>query len=99
MTKRTNWKKHIADWERSGQSQRAFCAKRDLALSTFQWWRGKLRRSEGRPLTAAQFLPLALNAAPNAAAVIEVELRSKTRVRLEGEAALRALDSVVARIR
>lgn len=98
MTKGAVWTKHIGEWGRSGQTQRAFCAKRGLALSTFQWWRGKLRRAERRE-PAAPFLPLALNASPGAVPVIEVELRSKTRLRLEGEAALRALDSVVARIR
>jgi hypothetical protein len=91
------WKKRIAEWERSGQSQRVFCSERDLALSTFQWWRTKLRRAQAQE-AAASFLPLAFNSAAPAA-VIDVELRSKTRVRLEGEAALRALDAVVARIR
>lgn len=98
MTKRAVWTKHIGEWQRSGQTQRAFCARRGLPLSTFQWWRGKLRRIEQQDSKAA-FLPLALNATPGNGAVIEVELRSKTRLRLEGEAALRALDSVVARIR
>ena len=97
MTKQANWKTRIGEWERSGQTQQAFCANRGLAVSTFQWWRAKLRRSE--PVLGASFLPLAMNAAPSSAAVIEVELRSKTRLRLEGEAALRALDAVVARIR
>jgi hypothetical protein len=98
MTKRTGWEKRIGAWERSGQSQRVFCAKRGLALSTFQWWRAKLRRAKA-PASSAPFLPLALGTTPSAGASIEVELRSKTRLRLEGEAALRALESVVARIR
>jgi len=97
MTKRALWKKRMGQWERSGQSQREFCAKRGVALSSFQWWRAKLRRAEAAQ--AMPFVPLALSATPAAAAAIEVELRSKTRLRLEGEAALRALDSVVARIR
>lgn len=98
MMKRAVWAKHMGEWQRSGQTQRAYCAKRGLALSTFQWWRGKLRRVEQQDSEVA-FLPLALNAAPSNVAVIEVELRSKTRLRLEGEAALRALGAVVARIR
>jgi hypothetical protein len=97
MTKQAYWKKRVGQWERSGQSQRGFCAKRGLALSTFQWWRAKLRRAEAQ--ASATFVPLTLSAAPTAAAAIEVELRSKTRLRLEGEAALRALETVVARIR
>ena len=101
MTKRAYWKKRIGQWERSGQSQRAFCASRTLALSTFQWWRRKLRRSADRQATPA-FLALDLSARTGTGAglaVIDIELRSRTRVRLEGEAALRAVDAVVARIR
>jgi len=98
MTKRAYWKKRIGQWERSGRSQREFCAKRGLALSTFQWWRTKLLRAEAQR-AVTPFVPVALSPAPAAAAAIEVELRSKTRLRLEGEAALRALDALVARIR
>jgi hypothetical protein len=98
MTKRTVWEKRIDAWEHSGQSQRVFCAKRGLALSTFQWWRAKLRQGKVAS-SSAPFLPLALATAPSGGASIEVELRSKTRLRLEGEAALRSLDSLLAKIR
>ena len=97
MTKKRYWERRIEAWQRSGLSQREFCAKRGLALSTFQWWRAKLRRAEATG-TVAPFVPLTLSA-PAPAAAIEVELRSKTRLRLEGEAALRALETVVTRIR
>ena len=97
--RRERWVKHVADWQRSGQSQREFCAARRLALSSFQWWRRRLRDG-GAAEPATGFLPIALGAEQaTVGAVIEVELRSRTRVRLEGEAALRALDRVVARIR
>jgi len=97
--RRARWAKHVADWQRSGQSQREFCAERRLALSSFRWWRARLRRA-GAPKAATGFLPFALGAEQAATgAVIEVELRSRTRLRLEGEAALRALDRLVARIR
>lgn len=95
MTKQAYWKERIEQWERSGLSQRKFCEERKLAVSTFQWWRSKLRRGESES-SAPSFLPLALSAST---ASIEVELRSKTRLRLEGEAALRALDRLIARIR
>jgi len=32
------WGQRIAEWKRSGQSQKAFCAERSLVLSTFPWW-------------------------------------------------------------
>lgn len=99
MTKQGRWAKLVGDWERSGHSQREFCRRRRLALSTFQWWRRKLHDAPVAEGTA-RFLPLEL-AAPAAApvAVIEVELRSRTRLRLEGEAALRAVAMLVERIR
>ena len=97
--RRSRWTKHLGDWARSGQTQQAFCAERSLALSSFRWWRARLRRSEGAK-ASVPFLPIALGADQSASApVIEIELRSRTRLRLEGEAALRAVDRLVARIR
>lgn len=32
----------MAGWERSGKSQRTYCAEQGLALSSFQWWRRNL---------------------------------------------------------
>lgn len=97
--KRARWLKHVGEWERSGQTQRVFCAEHGLALSSFQWWRTRLSRAK-RVKVSASFLPITLGADRSAGgAVIEIELRSRTRVRLEGEAALRAVDRLVARIR
>lgn len=36
------WSKILARFERGGQSQREFCEREGLALSTLQWWRRKL---------------------------------------------------------
>jgi hypothetical protein len=92
--KRTCWGKRIAEWERSGQTQRAFCAQRDLALSTFQWWRMRGKRREAIKV-ATPFLPIPMGAMN----VVEVELRSRTRMRFEGEAALQAVAQLVARVK
>ena len=92
--KRAYWGKRIAEWERSGQTQRAFCAQRDLALSTFQWWRMRGKRREAKK-SATPFLPIAMGAMN----VVEVELRSRTRMRFEGEAALQAVAQLVARVK
>ena len=92
--KRAYWGKRIAEWERSGQTQRAFCAQRDLALSTFQWWRMRGKRREAMKV-ATPFLPIAMGAMN----VVEVELRSRTRMRFEGEAALQAVAQLVARVK
>jgi hypothetical protein len=97
--KRAYWKQRITEWARSGQSQRVFCNERGLVLSTFQWWRAKLRATESQD-SAARFLPLALEAArAGGGAAIEIELRSRTRMRFEGEAALQAVAQLVARVK
>lgn len=92
--KRAYWGRRITEWQRSGQSQKAFCAERGLVLSTFLWWRGQAKRREAaKPVTP--FLPIAVNAA----SVVEVELRSRTRIRFEGEAALQAVAQLTARVK
>jgi len=93
--KQAYWDKRIGQWRESGLSQRVFCETQGLALSTFQWWRKRLADSRGGQ---ARFLPLALEAPAGAAAVVQVELKSGTRLRLEGEAALRAVDALVRRV-
>lgn len=91
--KRASWVKRIAEWECSGQSQRAFCTERGLVLSTFQWWRAQIKREPAKTMTP--FLPIALHAV----SVVEVELRSRTRIRFEGEAALQAVAQLTARVK
>lgn len=93
-TKRAYWGQRIAEWERSGQSQKAFCAKHGLVLSTFQWWCAQRKRRKAVK-SAASFLPIAMHAA----SVVEVELRSRTRIRFEGEAALQAVAQLAARVK
>lgn len=91
--KRRLWEKRIAEWKRSGQSQKVFCAQQGLALSTFRWWRAQ---SKGRAAVQASpaFLPIAMGVS-----AVEIELRSRTRMRFEGEAALRAVEHLVARVK
>ena len=98
--KRADWDKRITEWKHSGQSQRAFCAQRELALSTFQWWRAREKRREATK-SAPAFLPIAMGAigAMGTSSVVEVVLRSRTRMRFEGEAALQAVARLVARVK
>ena len=95
---RSRWAKRIAQWAGSGQTQKAYCAKRGWALSTFQWWRARAKRAAAETAPVS-FLPLTLAAAPKEAAAVEVELSSKTRIRFEGALAERATDRLLARIR
>ena len=93
-TKRAYWGQRISEWEQSGQSQKVFCLERGLVLSTFQWWCAqRKRRAVAKPVSP--FLPIAMHAA----SVVEVELRSRTRIRFEGEAALQAVAQLTARVK
>lgn len=93
--KNSVWEHRIAKWKRSGRTQREFCREQRIALSTFQWWRARLKRAV--PLAPASFLPLALDSAD--AGVVEVTLRSSTRVRVQGPPATRLVDALIARLR
>lgn len=84
-TKRLLWAKRIAQWRGSGRTQREFCAKYGLAVSTFQWWRRRLTAPVARPEAArASFVPLPATPPQSPASVVEVSLRSGTRLRFEG---------------
>jgi len=98
--KRALWSSRVAQWKGSGLSQREFCANHGLALSTFQWWRRRLADA-GQRTSGAVFLPLPMNPQPVASStsLVEVELRSGTRLRFEGEAAQLATHSLVRRVR
>ncbi len=38
----TFWRKQLEAWRTSGQAQQAFCKRRSLSYSQFQYWRRKL---------------------------------------------------------
>jgi hypothetical protein len=101
QTKRALWSRRIEQWSRSGKTQRAFCAQHSIALSTFQWWRARLgtgKLSIGG--TQSLFVPLRVTDEPAAVTgVVEVELRSGTRLRFEGEAVRLALNRLLAKVR
>ena len=46
---REEWKCLVRKWESSSETAREFCARHDLKLSTFQWWRWRLRDALGPP--------------------------------------------------
>jgi len=98
-TKSALWAKRIEQWRDSGHSQREFCARQGWPLSSFQWWRARLKRAEASRAQSL-FVPLVLDGGQSGAiSVIEVQLRSGTRVRFEGEAARAAVAALVSRVR
>ena len=46
---REEWKRLVREWESSSERAREFCARHDLKLSTFQWWRWRLGSAAGPP--------------------------------------------------
>lgn len=94
--RRARWAKRITQWEASGETQKAFCVRRGWPLSTFQWHRAQSKATRPGGAATVPFLPLTL--AP-AAAAVEVELSSRTRIRFEGALAERATERLLARIR
>ena len=91
------WGRRIGEWQCSGQSQRVFCARHGLALSTFQWWRMRLRRTTlGAP--ASGFVPLPLIEPARAAVQIELRVQGRAFAWKEN-AAIRALDALLGRVK
>jgi hypothetical protein len=101
QAKRALWLRRVEQWKRSGKTQREFCAQHSIALATFQWWRARLRVGKvSRAQAQSLFVPLRVADEPVAVAgLIEVELRSGTRLRFQGEAARGALDRLLAKVR
>lgn len=52
------WRETIRCWKESGKSQAAFCRERAIALSTFGYWRRRLKRNES---VKPRFYPLVVS--------------------------------------
>jgi transposase len=75
------WTKHTEGWRSSGLSQRAYCAREGIAVSTLQLW---LRRERAKGIEAPRFVPITVEA-PAVAQYdepLEVVLLSGRRLRL-----------------
>lgn len=46
INKRVSWQQPV-DWSKSGLSQKAYCSRKDLRVSTFSYWHKQLSSSEG----------------------------------------------------
>ena len=54
-TKKSYWQQQIRNWKTSGLSQKEFCQRQALALSTFSCWKRRIEKSETEKI---QFYPL-----------------------------------------
>lgn len=48
ITKSEYWQQHIKGWKESGQARTAYCSQNNLRLTTFDYWRKKLRDPTGQ---------------------------------------------------
>jgi hypothetical protein len=79
--KEHQWQQWIQQWQASGLSVRAFCARHRLAEPRFYAWRRQLRQ---RPRPGTGFVPVQVlaPAAPAGAHVLEVVLAGGRRLRV-----------------
>ena len=80
-SKEQQWRRWIAQWQTSGLSVAAFCARHSLAAPSFYAWRRTVQR---RDASAAPFVPVRLVAdeVPAAARPLEVVLPGGRLVRV-----------------
>lgn len=91
----TQWAQIIAAQRQSTLTLVEFCRRRQIALATFRHWRRRLALPTAVAQPAQRFLAVPLVAPLTGH--IEVELGT-LRVRLEGAAATRVIDAIIARI-
>ncbi|HQH25888.1 MAG TPA: hypothetical protein PLP17_00715 [Oligoflexia bacterium] len=87
--KQSQWKKLIAQWERSGQTRSEFCEKRGLSLHQFTYWRtelGKAQQPDGR------FVQISGN---GSAEPLEIRLSNGTTIKIPSRFDQAALKNVL----
>ena len=107
QAKAAAWRRRMDKWARSGLSQGIFCQRHELALSTFVYWRKKLRDHAGPKTKRCQspgtgFIPVHVK--EGGAALMgrsvgwacEVEGAQGVKVRFSERPSLARLEKVVA---
>jgi hypothetical protein len=80
------WKQLVSEYEHDGLTQKEFCEKHDVSLSTFQYWRYKQAKTASKfdVNSRAAFVPIEVVASPAPKApdgTVEASLRSGVTVR------------------
>ncbi len=57
ISKQKHWGNHISCWRKSGLTQRQYCLKQSIALSTFTYWIRKSAKDSAKP-NPPRFYPL-----------------------------------------
>ncbi len=81
------WAKLVQDYERSGQSQRAFCAERGIGQSSLRYWRRRLEQGyeteDGSTPRRTRLIPVKLVEEAVGSAGSGVALISRRGIRVE----------------
>jgi len=83
VERREEWRRRIAQQEKSGQSVRGFCRERGLSEPGFYAWRQRLRKQN----TAVRFALVEPKPAEETSPAIELMLTSGDRLRIPSDAA------------
>jgi transposase len=94
--KERQWRHWIAQWQHSGLSVAAFCARHNLAAASFYAWR---RTLQDRDAAAAAFVPVRLVADAAPASAVEVVLAAGCVVRVAPGFDVTTLRQVLALLR
>jgi hypothetical protein len=81
--KEAQWRKRVQEWQRSGQTVRAFCQRVELDENQFYGWRRELRKRDAQKRTRGGFVELLRSGA--AAGGCGVVLRVGERLKIELE--------------
>lgn len=104
------WPKLIAEYETSGQSQKEFCADRDLPFNTFQYWLyRRLKKVRSASGSTPEFLAVEVvrSTAPDGAATaakasevaIEIALPSGVQLRLSSSVSASFVGELIAALK
>ena len=88
------WRNKIIEWEKSGLSQIKFCTEKDIRLSTFQYWRGRLNKLQKKE----KFIPVMIPGRENSPKPIlefsvSDDLRISIKFNFQSEELLKLKDS------
>jgi hypothetical protein len=96
------WTQRMAQWERSGISRRAWCAANGVTISTFDYWRRRLRARRSTKASPRQrFVPVVVKSASiptGSAATIEIALSRGIALRAPATVEVRWLGALVREI-
>lgn len=84
------WKRLFEECRSSGSSRKEFCAERGLKLSTFDYWRARLKRTEGDQTGVVRVVRVEVSAP-----AITVRVGERVAVELDGEASEEQLARVL----